>query len=263
MYNIGFIGCGNMARAIIKGVLAAGLCAPEQIIASARTQETLDAVRAECGIATTLDNVQAAGARVVVLAVKPHLYESVLAQIAPHLDPETVVVSIAPGKTIAWLAQVSGAAKIARLMPNTPAAVGQGMTSVAFGEGCTPQDQRAVLDIVESFGAFEIIPESLFDAACAVAGCAPAYVYMFIEAMADAAVREGMPRASAYRFAAQAVKGSAAMVLESGQHPAVLKDAVCSPGGTTIEGVRVLEEKGMRSAVIEALCTAAAKAKGM
>lgn len=263
MYKIGFIGCGNMGRAIIKGIVGAGVCASQDIIASARTQATLDAAHAEFGICTTPDNATAAGAHVVVLAVKPQMYEEVISQVKPHLAKDAVLVSIAPGKTIAWLSEQSGAAKVVRLMPNTPAAVGQGMTSVAFGEGCTPADKETVQKIVDSFGRSEVVPEKLFDAACAVAGCAPAYVYMFIEAMADAAVLEGMPRDAAYRFAAQAVKGSAAMVLESGQHPAALKDAVCSPGGTTIEGVRVLEARGMRSAVIEALLGAAAKAKGM
>ena len=260
-YRIGFIGCGNMGRAMIGGIVAKGVCAPADIAASARTQETLDAARKAYGIATTLDNAACAQADIVVLAVKPQMYESVIAEVAPALRDDAVLVSIAPGKSIAWLAERSGARKVVRLMPNTPAAVGQGMTAVVFGEGCDSSDREAVLRIVESFGRAEVIDEKLIDAASAAAGCSPAYIYMLIEAMADAAVLEGMPRAQAYRFAAQAVKGSAAMVLESGRHPAELKDAVCSPGGTTIEGVRVLEGRGMRSAVIEALAATVDKAR--
>ena len=146
-------------------------------------------------------------------------------------------------------------------MPNTPAAVGEGMTAVVVGEACEQADIDAVLSVVNSFGKSEIIPEHLIDAASAAAGCSPAFTYMFIESMADAAVLEGMPRAQAYRFASQAVLGAAKMVLESGAHPGALKDAVCSPGGTTIEGVRALEQRGMRSAVMEALAATVAKAQ--
>ena len=262
-HKLGFIGCGNMGRAIIKGVLAQGVLAPEDIVASARTQATLDAASAEFGICVTDNNLVPADADIVFLAVKPQMYEDVLAQVAPALRQDAVLVSIAPGKTIEWLGEKSGAAKIVRLMPNTPAAVGEGMTSVVAGEGCTEEDLAAVLRIVNAYGKSEVIPEKLMDAACAVAGCSPAYVYMIIEAMADGAVLEGMPRAQAYRFAAQAVLGSAKMVLESGQHPGVLKDAVCSPAGTTIEGVRTLEQHGLRSAIIEALGATVKKAKSL
>lgn len=262
-YKLGFIGCGNMARAMIQGVLDKGVYAPSEIIASARTQATCDAAASAFGIATTADNLLVAAADIVVVAVKPQMYEAVLSEIRPALREDAVLVSIAPGKTLAWLEEHSGAAKIVRLMPNTPASVGQGMTSAVIGEGCCAHDAEAVLRMTNSFGQTEVIPEHLMDAACALAGCSPAYIYMIIEAMADAAVLEGMPRAQAYRFAAQAVKGSAAMVLESGKHPAVLKDAVCSPGGTTIVGLRSLEESGVRAAIIDALCSVVAKAKGM
>lgn len=263
MHRIGFIGCGNMGRAIIKGIVSSGVCRPDGIIASARTQATLDAAHAEFGIDVTPDNALAAQAQIVVLAVKPHMFEDVIGQIAPSLPADVLLVSIAPAKTLAWLSEKSGIAKVVRLMPNTPAAVGEGMTSVVPNDACTQEDVDTVLAIVNSFGKSEVVPEGLIDAATAVAGCAPAFVYMFIEAMADAAVLEGMPRAQAYRFAAQAIAGSGRMVLETGQHPAVLKDAVCSPGGTTIEGVRVLEEAGMRGAVIDALMATVDKARSL
>lgn len=263
MHKIGFLGCGNMGRAIVGGILSKGIVSPSEIIASARSRATIDAVHGDFGIDVTLDNVEACKADIVFLAVKPQMYESVIAEVAPCLSPETVLVSIAPGKTLAWLAEASGLAKVVRLMPNTPAAVGEGMTSVVVGEGCSEQDAKAVLEIVNSFGESELIPEHLMDAASAAAGCSPAYVYMMIEAMADAAVLEGMPRAQAYRFAAQAVVGAGKMVLESGQHPGALKDAVCSPGGTTIEGVRTLEACGFRSAVTEALIATVDKAQSL
>lgn len=263
MHRIGFVGCGNMGRAIIKGIVSSGVCAPSEVIASARTQATLDAARDEFGIDVTLDNAAVAQSQIVVLAVKPYMFEEVVEQIAPSLPKDAILVSIAPAKTLEWLSEKSGVAKVVRLMPNTPAAVGEGMTSVVPNGACTQEDVDAILEIVSSFGKSEIIPEKLIDAASAAAGCAPAFVYMFIEAMADAAVLEGMPRAQAYRFAAQAVVGSGKMVLESGQHPGALKDAVCSPGGTTIEGVRVLEEAGMRGAVIDALIATVDKAQSL
>lgn len=261
MHRIGFIGCGNMGTAMVQGIVSRGLAAPSDVIVSARTQQTLDAVRERFGVDVTLDNTRACRASVVFLAVKPQMYESVIAEVAPYLDEGTVLVSIAPGKSLAWLSEKSGARKVVRLMPNTPAAVGEGMTAVVPGAACEQSDIDAVLSIVNSFGKSEIVPEHLIDAASAAAGCSPAFVYMFIESMADAAVLEGMPRAQAYRFASQAVLGAAKMVQESGAHPGVLKDAVCSPGGTTIEGVRALERHGMRAAVMEALSATVAKAQ--
>ena len=263
MHKIGFIGCGNMGRAIIKGIVSSGVCEPGDIIASAHTQATLDAAHEQFGIDVTLDNTQAAQAEIVVLAVKPYMFDEVVPQIAPSLPKDVVLISIAPAKTLAWLSETAGVAKVVRLMPNTPAAVGEGMTSVVPNDACTQEDIDRVLSIVNSFGKSEFIPEKLIDAGSAVAGCAPAFFYMFIEAMADAAVLEGMPRAQAYRFAAQAAIGSGKMVLESGQHPGALKDAVCSPGGTTIEGVRTLEEMGMRGSVINALMATVDKAQSL
>ena len=148
-------------------------------------------------------------------------------------------------------------------MPNTPAQVGEGMTGVCRNELVTDDDLEQVLKITDSFGKTQVVPERLMDAVGAVSGCSPAYVFIFIEAMADAAVAQGMPRKQAYQFAAQSVLGSARMVLETGMHPGELKDMVCSPAGTTIEGVRTLEKAGFRSAVFEALQACADKGKKM
>ena len=148
-------------------------------------------------------------------------------------------------------------------MPNTPAQVGEGMTGVCANEKVSAEELDQICKITNSFGRTEVVPERLMDAVGAVSGCSPAYVFMFLEAMADAAVADGMPRAQAYKFAAQAVLGSAKLMLETGKHPGELKDMVCSPAGTTIQAVRVLEEKGLRSAVFEAQTTCVNKAKGM
>ena len=204
----------------------------------------------------------AESAKIVVLAVKPQFYEEVLGEIKEVLTEEHILVGIAPGKTLSWLEEKCGQPlKIVRLMPNTPAQVGEGMTGVCFNERVSEEEKQEICAITDSFGCTEVIPERLMEGLSAVTGCSPAYVFMFLEAMADAAVHQGMPRKQAYRLAAQAVLGSAKMLLETEMHPGELKDMVCSPAGSTIEGVRMLEKNGFRSAVFEALCAAAEKGK--
>ncbi len=200
----------------------------------------------------------------LILAVKPQFYAEVIHEIREIVQPDTLVVSIAPGKTHQWLEEQFGRpVKTVRCMPNTPAMIGAGITGVAPGEQVTEKETAQLLRLLSALGETEIVPERLMDVVGSVSGCSPAYVFMFIEAMADAAVADGMPRAQAYHFAAQAVLGSAEMVLKTGRHPGELKDMVCSPGGTTIEGLSVLEEKGMRSAVIDALRACTRKSKGI
>ena len=189
-----------------------------------------------------------------MLSVKPQFYEDAIAGIKDYIRDDQIIVTLAPGKTLAWLEEKFGKpVKIVRTMPNTPALVGEGMTAACPNQYVTEEEKEYVLQILGAFGKVEVVPERLIDAVVAVSGSAPAYVFMMIEAMADAAVAEGMPRAQAYEFAAQAVYGSAKMVLETGKHPGELKDMVCSPAGTTIEAVRVLEKEGFRSALIEAM----------
>lgn len=252
--KIGFIGCGNMATAMIRGMIKNGAAKPEEIIASAKSEKTRERIKTELGICAAENNRQAAlFSDVLFLAVKPQYYEEVIEEIKGDLTGQEIVVTIAPGKTLSWLAGKLGSnVKIIRTMPNTPAMVGEGMTGMCGNALVTEEELLQVKELLESFGKAEVVPESLIDVVVGVSGSSPAYVFLFIEAMADAAVADGMPRAQAYKFAAQAVLGSAKMVLETGRHPGELKDMVCSPGGTTIEAVRVLEEKGMRSAVIEA-----------
>lgn len=263
--KVGFIGCGNMATAMIGGMIKKGIVAREDLIASANSERTKTRIKEELKIHAAVNNAQVAKeADVIILAVKPIYMEEVIQEITDSVTQEKLVVTLAPGKTLEWLDFTFGKpVKLVRTMPNTPALVGEGMTALCPNELVSKDELDTVLTIFQSFGKTEVVTESMIDVVVGVSGSSPAYVFMFIEAMADAAVADGMPRAKAYEFAAQSVLGSAKMVLETGKHPGELKDMVCSPGGTTIEAVRVLEEKGLRSAVIEAQKACVRKTKGL
>ena len=262
--RLGFIGAGNMAQAMIGGVLESGILQRDEIIASAATQKTVEKVQKEYGIYATLDNKEIAKADIIFLAVKPIYCEQVIKEIKDVVSGQQIIVSIAAGKSMAWLeGQFGGQKKIIRTMPNTPALVCEGITAVCPNGNISNEELKSVCNLLESFGKAEVIPESMMDAVIAVSGSSPAYVFLFIEAMADAAVAEGMPRAQAYQFAAQAVLGSAKMVLETGKHPGELKDMVCSPAGTTIEAVRVLEQEGFRGSVMSCMRACADKSRNM
>ena len=255
MKKLGFIGTGNMAGAIMGGIIRKGMVSPEEIIGSDISEAGRERVKKEYGIHVTGDNREAAAAaEVLFLSVKPQFYEQTIREIRDCIREEQIIITIAPGKTLSWLEEQFGKpVKIVRTMPNTPALVGEGMTAACPNRYVTDEEKEYAVQILSAFGRVEVVPEHLIDAVVAVSGSSPAYVFLFIEAMADAAVAEGMPRAQAYQFAAQAVYGSAKMVLETGKHPGELKDMVCSPAGTTIEAVRILEKEGFRSAVIEAM----------
>ena len=257
--KIGFIGLGNMACAMIGGMLEQGIVSAEEICGSAKTQKTRDAVRERFGIDVKASNAAVAEeAQTLILAVKPQFLAGVIAEIKDAVQPDTLVVSIAAGKTLAWLEEAFGRQmKLVRCMPNTPALVGEGCTGVCVNGAVSEEESKYSLRLMESFGKASLVEERLMDAVGAVSGSSPAYVFLFIEAMADAGVAAGQ----AYEFAAQAVYGSAKLVLETGKHPGELKDMVCSPGGTTIEGLRVLEESGFRGAVMDALLAAVEKSK--
>lgn len=262
--KIGFIGCGNMAKAMIVSILKAELVDAKSVYASDGYKPSLDDANQRLGIHTTLSNTEVVqSADIIFLAVKPNMYDKVMAEIAPFAEGK-IFVSIAPGKTLTYLEEGLGKnTKILRTMPNTPAMVGEGVTAICPNTNIGDEDYAILEKIIGTFGTVERIEEKLFDCVVAVSGSSPAYVFMFIEAMADAAVLQGMARDKAYRFAAQAVLGSAKMVLETGKHPGELKDMVCSPGGTTIEAVAVLEDMGMRSAVIQAMNAVADKSGKM
>jgi pyrroline-5-carboxylate reductase len=253
--KIGFIGLGNMAGAMINGILEKGLFAPSEIIGSSKTETTATKISQKYGIATSTDNKSTAKeADVIVLAVKPIFFPEVIAEIKDIVDENKLVISIAAGKSLEWIEKEFGKKlRLVRCMPNTPAMVGEGCTCICLKNDTSKADEELVMDIMNSFGKANVIPERLMDAFVGVAGSSPAYVFMFIEAMADGAVAAGMPRKLAYEFAAQSVLGSAKLMLNTGMHPGELKDMVCSPGGTTIEAVKVLEEKGFRASVIDAI----------
>ncbi len=253
--KIGFIGLGNMAKAMIGGMLQKEIVSADDIVGSAKSAKTLGAVQELYGIETLHDNRKVAQkADILVLAVKPQFFQEVIEEIRDVVSEDTLVISIAAGKTIAWIEQAfQKKIKLVRCMPNTPAMVREGCTGVCVNDHVSQEETEVSLKLMGSFGRSSLVPESMIDAVGAVSGSSPAYVFMFIEAMADAAVAAGMPRTLAYEFAAQAVYGSAKLLLESGKHPGELKDMVCSPGGTTIQGVRILEERGMRGAVMDAL----------
>ena len=263
--KLGFIGCGNMAGAIMEGIIGSGIAAPSDIIGAEPSATARDAVQKRLGIRVTGDNRQAAKeAELLFLTVKPQFLGQVIDEIRDCVTADQLIISIAAGKTVSWIEERFWKdLRIVRLMPNTPALVGQGMTAVCGNRFAGEEDLEKVCGICRAFGKAEIVAERLFDAVTALSGSSPAYVFMFIEAMADAAVQCGMPRAQAYSFAAQAVLGSAAMVLETGRHPGELKDMVTSPAGTTIEAVRVLERQGFRSAVMEAVCACAERSAQM
>lgn len=261
----GFIGLGNMASAIIGGIVRNGIAKPDSIVGSARTQETRDRIHQQFGIRTVSSNKEVAGTSdVLFLAVKPAVIPLVIEEIRDDVGENTLIISVATGKTTKWLTdQFDKPVKIVRCMPNTPALVGAGCSALCRNENVTDEELDLALTICRSFGTADVVNESLMDTVGAVSGAAPAYVFMFIEALADAGVKGGMPRQQAYRFAAQTVMGSGKLMLESGRHPGELKDMVTSPGGTTIEGLQVLEEAGFRGAVMDAIEAVIDKSKNL
>lgn len=263
--KLGFIGCGNMASAIMGGIIKNGLMQASDIIGADIFAPSREKVKENLGIQIAETNKEVVEkADIFVLSIKPQFYAEVIAEIKDVVKEKQLVITLAPGKTLSWLEEQFGKpVKIVRTMPNTPAMVMQGMTAACHNEYVTAEDLEMALRILRAFGDAEVVPEKMMDAVVAVSGSSPAYVYMMIEAMADAAVAEGMPRAFAYKFAAKAVQGSAQMVLETGKHPGELKDMVCSPAGTTIEAVKVLEATGFRSSLMQAMEVCADKCRGM
>ena len=247
-----FIGMGNMGSAMLTGCLKN--FRPGQIVFNRADPAKGRELEEKTGVHFAGSALEAAqAARVVILAVKPQVYPAVLSQLKGHLGGR-IVISLAPSYSIAQLKEEIGEdVKIVRAMPNTPAAIGQGMTGISFSDyDYTDEEKKLLDDFFTSFGLVETVPENLMDTVTAASGSSPAFVYMMIEALADGVVAYGMPRAKAYRFVAQAVSGAAQMVLTSGQHPGLLKDAVCSPGGTTIAAVEALERDGFRSSLMDA-----------
>lgn len=262
-YLFGFIGVGNMGGALAKA--AAKTLAPNQILVSSQTKEKAAAVAAELGCDAGDNAVVAANCNYIFLGVKPQGMAAMLADIAPVLAARTdrfVLVTMAAGLTIDQIQFMAGSDyPVIRMMPNTPASIGAGMILYTHSDNVTEEEALQFTAGLAAAGRLDALPEPLIDAGSAVSGCGPAFVYLFIEALADGGVECGLPRAKALEYAAQTVCGAARMVLESGQHPGALKDAVCSPGGTTIAGVYALEQGAFRADSMNAVCAAYEKSK--
>ena len=264
MAKYGFIGMGNMGYAMMNALLK--LYPASDFVFSDASGERASWVTARTKVEAAQTNAECANqSQVVVLAVKPQFFDAVLKNIKYAVKPEQVIVSIAPGITVESIQKKLGdKARIVRAMPNTPALLGEGITGISYDEEAFSEEERQLLrQLFEAVGAVEVVPEWMLDAVVCASGSSPAYVYMFIEALADSVVKCGMPRDKAYTFAAWAVRGAAQMVLDTGKHPGELKDQVCSPAGTTIAGVEALEEYGFRNAVMKATEACYAKVMDM
>lgn len=262
--KLGVIGAGNMGYPMLCG--AVKVAGGENVVFTCKSDK--DRVRGEAAGAVYCENNAelAKVADMILLVVKPYVYDIVLSEIKGKVKDGAIVVTVAAGITISYIKKaLGGQIKVVRVMPNTPAMVGEGMSAVTFDESASfsEEEKKLVGDFFTSFGKYVVLPESLQDAAIPASGSSSAFVYVFIEAMADAAVCCGIPRDTAYQMTAQTVLGAAKMVLETGEHPGKLKDNVCTPGGTTIAGIRALEENGFRKAVMEACIATFDKVRAM
>ncbi|CAH0193049.1 Pyrroline-5-carboxylate reductase [Peribacillus sp. Bi96] len=262
--KIGFIGCGKMGEAMLEGMLLAEVISPDGIMVSTASMETKTKITTKYKVKGSLDNKEVAGfADFLFLGIQPGMHKQVLEEVKEYVKEDTVIITMAAGITLSQVENNIGKkVKVVRTMPNTPSLVGEGMTAISLNDEITDADLAGVKALLNSFGKTEILQEDLMDAVPAISGSSPAYVYMFIEALADGGVRDGIPRKQAYRMAAQAVMGAAKMVLETERHPAALKDDVCTPGGSTISAVASLEESQLRSSILQAMKACTDKTKG-
>lgn len=263
MAVLGFIGMGNMGSSILKGTKNA--FGAENIIFHSNTMDKMKKIADEEGVSYKLSNQEVvAEAKYIILAIKPQMFDKVLSEIKESITQETVVISLAPGVTIAQLEEMCGTKRIVRTMPNTPAMVGEGMTGVSYNENIFTEEERKVIEkIFSTVGKMSVVEEKLLDAVVCASGSSPAYVFMFMETLADSVVKCGMKREDAYRYVAQTVLGSAKLMLETDKHPGELKDMVCSPGGTTIAAVEELEKNGFRKSIFAATDACFYKCKGI
>lgn len=263
--KIGFIGCGNMGKAMLGALVKSDDINLDDLIVSTKSEASAEKINNDFKVKTTTDNKEVAKASdVLFLAVKPYFFKEVIEEVKELVTEDKIIISIAAGVTIYQIEEWFGKkVKVVRTMPNTPALVGEGMSAVCPNKNITTEELNYVGGLYNLFGKYEILEEKDFHAFIALCGSSPAYVFMFIEAMADAGVKLGIPRAKAYKLAEQSILGSAKLALETGKHPGVLKDEVCSPGGTTIEAVIELEKNGFRNTVISAVEKCAEKSKNM
>jgi pyrroline-5-carboxylate reductase len=262
-HTIGFIGAGNMAEALIRGLIKGGHVAADRIIASGPRLERLETLAQSYGIQITVDNrTVARKAGFVVLAVKPQILDKVLREIGDQLETGTLVVSIAAGVDTATIEDaVADGVRVVRAMPNTPALVGAAATAISPGKHADQADLAMVRAMFDAVGITVVLDESHLDAVTGLSGSGPAYIFLILEALADAGVKVGLSRRDAQRLAAQTVMGSAKLLLDTDEHPGKLKDMVTSPGGTAIAGLHTLEQGGLRTTLINAVETATKRAK--
>lgn len=260
--KIGFIGCGRLSAALFSGFAKSGLIKPQNMIASDVDQNMLKLV-SKSGVKTTTDNNELVSqSSLIIIAVKPHVVSKILREVEPIVTPEKLFVSIAAGVTIKQMENyLPPKTRVIRVMPNTPALLQCGASVFSPGSTALPEDCQLVSKLFSSVGTCDTLPEAYLDSVTGMSGSGPAYAFVAIEALSDAGVGVGLPRDISTRLAAQTLMGAAKMVLETGQHPGQLKDAVCSPGGTTIAGVAKLEECGFRSALIKAVEAATLKSR--
>lgn len=252
-----------MAHSIVRGLLAARLVEQARILVSDLSAERRVLFEKGCGVATTADNAEIVRqSTVVLLAVKPQAMAGLLSEIQPVAGPDTLYLSIAAGVTTSTLyAGLGRIGRIIRIMPNTAAQVQASATAICRGANATDDDLSVARELFDALGTTVVVDETLMDAVTGLSGSGPAYMYLVIEALADAGVRNGLTRATALQLAAQTCAGAAKMVLETGEHPGSLKDQVASPGGTTINGLYMLEKRGVRAAIIDAVSAAVARSK--
>ncbi len=261
--KLGFIGLGNMGKAVLEGILKSGIVAAEDIVGSDAYEGAIAFAAEKYHINVTNDNREVASkSDTIVLAVKPQFLAEVLTEIAPYITRDTLFISMAAGKTTAWIhAVLDRDCRVVRIMPNTAAMVGESCTAVCKGQFATDSDAALAVKICESFGTAQVISEKLIDVFSAVGSSSGAFAFLYMEALADGAVANGMPRAMAYEVAAQATLGAAKLMRETKEHPGVLKDMVCSPGGTTIQGIKALEKGTVRGSVMDAVDACVTKSK--
>jgi pyrroline-5-carboxylate reductase len=260
--SIGFIGAGNMAEAMIRGLLRGGHFAPSQITASGPREERMRELQDSYGIKATTDNHAPAKAQIVVLSVKPQILSRVLDEVAKSISADALVISIAAGVPVATIQErLARGARVVRAMPNTPALVDAGATAIARGEHARDSDLDDAKRIFDAVGLTVTLEESQLDAVTGLSGSGPAYVFLILEALSDAGVKVGLSRRTAQLLAAQTVLGSAKLLLETNEHPGRLKDMVTSPGGTAITGLHTLEEGGIRTTLMNAVEAATRRSK--
>lgn len=261
--TVGFIGTGNMAEAMLKGMLATGVVSPDKVAGSDPRRERVNQLKQKYGIhATTHNEDVMRRAEVVILSVKPQILVPICDEISPHLKPRATVISIAAGVPLSVIeAHLPRGTHVIRAMPNTPALVGAGATALAPGTHASDDDLAIAHRIFDSIGKTVALDENQLDAVTGLSGSGPAYVFLIIEALSDAGVKVGLSRYTAQALAAQTVLGSAKLLLETGEHPGMLKDMVTSPGGTAIAGLHTLEAGGLRTTLINAVESATRRSR--